>query len=245
MKTRALFFLMAIFFCGSLLAQETAPPPPPSPCQPPAGQGQGRTRGQEGGQFRGIAGQITEISGDTITLKDMNGNIVKVKTTADTRFRKDFQTEGKLSDFKVGDFIIVRGEPTGDNQFTAQGIMLRPAGMQGGQMMLSGPGGPMNPADLGKTFIIGEVLKIDGTTLTICRVDRQEQQIEVDENTSFRKQRESITLPDIKPGDTVMGRGALKDNVFVAATLSVVDPAALQRFQQMLGGPPPQPPQSK
>ncbi len=236
---------MAVFSCAALLAQETAPPPPPPQGQPAEGQ----KRGQGGqGQFRGTAGEITEISGDTITLKAMNGNIVKVKTNADTRFRKDFQTEGKLSDFKVGDFIVVRGEPSGDNQFTAQGVMLRPAGMQGGQMMMTGPGGPINPSDLGKTFIIGEVLKIEGTTLTIRRVDRQEQQIEVDENTSFRKQRESITLPDIKPGDTVMGRGALKDNVFVAATLNVVDPQAMQRIQQMLGGPPPpqsQPPQPK
>jgi hypothetical protein len=249
MKIHALFLLMAIFACGVLLAQETSPQTPAqTPAQPQGqppgpptasdGRGQGRGGpGGGGGQFRGTAGEITEISGDTITLKAINGGSVKVKTTADTRFRKDFQTEAKFSDFKVGDFILVRGEPSGENQFTAQGIMLRPAGMQGDrQVMMAGPGGPLNPADMGKTFIVGEVLKIDGTTLTIRRPDRQEQQIEVDENTSFRKQRESITLPDIKVGDTVMGRGALKDGTFVPATLNVVDPQMLQRMMQFQKG---------
>src|SRR5205085_12404335 len=94
-------------------AQQTAPQAPghnASPDEPRV-----RMRGPGGGQFRGTAGEITEISGDTITLKAMTGNTVKVKVTSDTRFRKDMNTDGKLSDFKVGDVIIVRGEPSGEN----------------------------------------------------------------------------------------------------------------------------------
>jgi len=218
--------------CGLALAQATSGDSAQNPAPGGRDQRQGERRRGSGGpdaeRFHGVAGEITAINGDTLTLKSLSGSTVQVKTTSSTQFRKDFQTEAKRSDFKVGDNIVVRGEPGNDNQFVAQGIMLRPAGMRGPG------GGPMfNLADLGKTFIIGQVMKIDGTTLTIHRPDEQDQQIEVDENTSFRKQRESITLPDIKIGDTVVGRGELKNNVFVPATLSVADPQMVERRKRM------------
>jgi hypothetical protein len=77
---------------------------------------------------------------------------------------------------------------------------------------------------LGKQFIAGEIKAIEGTTLTILRVDGQTQTIQVDENTSFRKQGESITLADFKPGDHVHGRGELKNGTFFAAVLNSGDP---------------------
>jgi hypothetical protein len=40
---------------------------------------------------------------------------------------------------------------------------------------------------------------------------------------------ESITLADVKIGDMVIGRGALKNGVFVPTELNVMDPAARQR----------------
>ncbi|HZS26333.1 MAG TPA: hypothetical protein VFB76_03820, partial [Candidatus Angelobacter sp.] len=73
-------------------------------------------------------------------------------------------------------------------------------------------------------FIAGEVKAINETKLTIARPDGQTQEIEVDENTSFRKGMESITLPDIKVGDFVRGRGELKNNVFVPKELVVGRP---------------------
>ena len=85
---------------------------------------------------------------------------------------------------------------------------------------------------LGKEFIAGKVKAIDGTNITVDRVDGQTQTIAVDENTSFRKQRDSITLADIKVGDQIMGRGALKAGVFVASQLNVGEPGRM-----MMGGP--------
>jgi hypothetical protein len=89
-----------------------------------------------------------------------------------------------------------------------------------GRMMAGG----FNPEDLGKKFIAGEVKAINETRLTIARPDGQTQEIEVDENTSFKKGGESITLPDIKVGDFVRGRGELKENVFVPKELIVGRP---------------------
>jgi hypothetical protein len=75
---------------------------------------------------------------------------------------------------------------------------------------------------MGKEFVAGQVKSIDGTKLTISAPDGKDYNIEVDENTSFRKGRESITFPDIKVGDRVMGRGKLNSaGVFVPETLNV------------------------
>jgi hypothetical protein len=77
---------------------------------------------------------------------------------------------------------------------------------------------------MGKRFIAGEIKSIDGTQLTIQRPDGVTQKISVDEDTSFRKNGESITLADLKPGDHVSGRGELKNDVFVPAVLNVGQP---------------------
>jgi hypothetical protein len=79
-------------------------------------------------------------------------------------------------------------------------------------------------ADFGKTWTAGKVTGIKDLALTIERPDKKTQIVTVDENTSFQKHRESITLADIKVGDTVTSRGALKDGNFVATQLSVVEP---------------------
>ncbi len=187
----------------------------------PKPDGEGRPRGEGRMQVRGpgTAGTITAIDATTITLKTFNGGTATVKLNDQTRFSKDRQA-AKLADFKVGDSIVVRGEEAGENTYTAQMVAAAGGGMM--QMMSEG---------MGKQFIAGKVEKIDELKLTIARIDGQTQVIEVDENTSFRKQGESITLADIKVGDQVMGRGALKAGVFVPAMLNV------GQFPQMRMGP--------
>jgi hypothetical protein len=83
---------------------------------------------------------------------------------------------------------------------------------------------------LGKKFILGEIKSVQGVQLTILRPDGVEQTITVDENTSFRKDGESVTLADFKAGDHVFGRGELKNGVFVPVVLNWGEP----RF---MGGP--------
>lgn len=162
---------------------------------------------------QGIGGTISEINRDSFTVKTMEGKTVTVKVTSETRFRKDRQ-QAKLADFKPGDMVMVGGEPAGEGVWTARFVASRTPG-QGPDMQALREG-------MGKQFIAGEVKAVDGTKLTIARVDGQTQNIEVDENTSFRKGRESITLPDIKVGDRVFGRGALNaTGVFVPQVLNV------------------------
>lgn len=175
-----------------------------------------------GGQFRGIGGDIKAISGDTITLTTRDGGTATVKTSSDTRFMREGQA-AKLGDFKVGDRVMVRGESTGTDTWKADVVGTPRMGGPGGQ---GGPGGAMNMErlreGLGKEFVAGEVKAIEGTKLTVQDPDGKDYVAEVDENTSFRRGRESITFPDIKVGDRVMGRGKVNgQGVFVAETINV------------------------
>ncbi len=212
------------------LGQSASQPAQEQPASPEAQQSRGR-RG-DGRMFggNGIGGTITEIKGDTLTVKTMQGNTVTVKITPETRFRKDRQP-AQLADFKPGDTVMVGGEKAADDTWKARFVASRTGGAQGMQAFREG---------MGKQFIAGEVKAIDGTKLTIARPDGQSQTIEVDENTSFRKGRESITLPDIKVGDHVFGRGALNAaGVFIPQVLNVGPPMMMMGPGERQGAPPP------
>jgi len=195
---------MVSLFLVLAIAQDT-------PSQLPSGQPQGRPDWRGGGRrFQGVGGTITAIDKSKLSLT-IDGKAVTVNLTADTRYRKDRQP-ATLADFKVGDTVMVAGDPAGENTWNARFVSLR----TGGDAELR--------EALGKRFIAGEIKSIDGTSLTILRVDGVTQTIQVDENTSFRKQNESITLADFKPGDHVFGRGELKNGTFVAAVLNAGEP---------------------
>ena len=215
-----------------------------SAAQNPPARPQGEGQDQRGGMrmMRGTGGTISAISADTITLKTFNGQDATVKIGDKTQFRKD-QKEAKLSDFKTGDMVLVRGEQNSDGSWAAQAVISRSemaqfagrGGEGGGRMMVMGgpdaPGGAnlqqMFEQAWGKQFVVGRVKSIDGTKLTIEGPMDHTATIEVDENTSFRRagssaQAENITLPDIKPGTNVFGCGAVnKGGVFVPTVLTV------------------------
>ena len=79
----------------------------------------------------------------------------------------------------------------------------------------------------GKTWTAGKVTAIQDLKITIERAgDKQSQTIAVDENTSFRKRGQDITLADVKVGDFISAQGGLHDDVFLATTLRVMGPRA-------------------
>ncbi len=55
-------------------------------------------------------------------------------------------------------------------------------------------------------------------------MDHTTHAIAVDENTSLRQRRDSITLADIKPGEQLRAEGAVKDGVFLATTVNAMVP---------------------
>jgi len=188
-----------------------------------------------------VVGKVTAVSKDSLTIAPlMGGDAVTVKVSDTSRVVKDRQPF-KFEQIKVDDVVFARGELKNNSMQAAVVSVVNPEMIQRVQQG-GGPGGPgggigqgagFNREDLGKKFIVGEVKAIHETKLTIARPDGQTQEIEVDEDTSFKKSGESITLPDIKVGDFVRGRGELKDNTFVPKELIVGRP----QMRMMIGGP--------
>jgi len=199
---------LCLLFSALCVAQTAPASPAPEDQGPPPAQGSPRN----GHRPPGVAGTITAIGGNAITIKTRDGQTAQVTLNDKTEYRKD-RAAATVADFKVGDMVFVRGEKTGDNAWQAAAVGTRGRGDT-----------PDFREGMGKLFIAGAVKSIDGTQLTIQRPDGVAQTISVDENTSFRKDGESITLADLKPGDHVFGRGEVKNGVFVPATLNLGQP---------------------
>lgn len=222
-----LFFWLAAACVGQ--TPEAAPPQQDQTQGQPPSAGQGpRHRGQMEG--RGTIGRITAIHDNAFAITRPDGTNVTINITDKTEFRKDRQP-AKKADFKVGDFVMVRGEENSDHTVTAQAISGRTAG--GGP---GGPGGGPMFGEMGKDFVAGEVKSIDAPKLTVLRPDNVTQTIELNEETSLRKGRESITMADIQPGDHVVIHGALQNNVFVPKNLMLLSPEQWERMQQFAKG---------
>ena len=86
---------------------------------------------------------------------------------------------------------------------------------------------------LGQDYVFGEVKAIDAPKLTILRPDNVTQTVELNEETSLRKGRDSITMADIQAGDHIMVRGGMVNNVFQPKSVMVIGPEQWKRMQEM------------
>lgn len=202
-------------------AQDAAPP-----------QGAGQTQRVEGGRSQGVMGKITSIKDGALELTRMDGAAVTVKLTDKTDYRKDRQS-AKLADFKVGDMVFIRTEGEGDQNLTALVVAGRTGAGPGGQGMGGPGGGMMMSGELGKDFVFGEVKSVDAPKITVLRPDNVTQTLELNEETSLRKGRDSVTMADIQVGDHVFVRGAVQNNAFVPKMVMVIGAEQWKRMQEM------------
>ena len=222
----ALFAMLSVTIAR---AQDEPASQPPQQSQDRGSQGRG------GGERPAAFGQITAVHDGSIELTGPDGKAVTVKITPQTEFRKDRQP-AKVSDFKVGDLVMVRGTQNADNTVTANLI----GGRTGGMMMGGGPGGRpgggmmMNLGTLGKDYVAGEVKSLDPPKMTVLRSDGVTQTLELTEDTSLHRGRDSITMADIKVGDHVMARGAVQGDAFVPKGVFVMNPEQWQRMQERM-----------
>ena len=233
LRTRLLFSLTLTGLLAALICAQDAPAPAPNataPQQEP-GPGQGRYRdGQDGP--RPIFGKITAIQNGTIELSGPDGQTVTVKVNPQTEYRKDRQP-AKASDFKVGDMVMVRGDVNPDHTVTAKTIGGRTGGGPGGQ----GGGGGMffaGGGTLGKDYVAGQIKAVDPPRLTVLRTDNVTQSLELNEETTLRRGRESITMADIQVGDHLVAHGALQNNVFVPKGVMILNAEQWQRMQEFM-----------
>jgi preprotein translocase subunit YajC len=227
--------LLSLLALGSgTWAHQEAPPPQAPATAPPQAPGRG------GERRPGIFGKLTAIHDQSIEITSQSGDVVTVKISGTTQFRKDREA-AKLSDFKVGDIVFVRGEENSDHTWNAE-IVGQPSGGPGGGAQGARGGGPnrmMAMGVLGQDYVFGEVKAIDAPKLTILRPDNVTQTIELNEETSLRKGRDSVTMADIQAGDHVFVRGGMKDNAFEPKSVMVIGPEQWKRMQEMgmAGGP--------
>jgi len=193
----------------------------------PAADEAGRSRRGADSGPRPVIGKITSIQNGVMELSGPDGQVVKVKITDQTEFRKDRQP-AKASDFKAGDMVMVRGDENADHSVNAKLVGGRTGG-QGG-----GPGGGQGGfgGTLGKDYVAGEVKAVDAPRMTVLRTDNVTQTLELNEETSLRKGRESITMADIQVGDHIVSRGEVKNDVFVPRGVMVLGPEQWKRLQE-------------
>jgi hypothetical protein len=202
------------------------------------------------GQGRGVMGTVTEVAADHYTIKTDGGETLVVHYSVNTRIVKQsaqprgagqgqgpgrqrgegqgggeggFRGGGgnppepiKATDIKVGDAIAVMGEvdiPTKSIGAVTIAQLDPERAKQLRELQ----------ASYGKTWLAGKITAVDGVKVTLMgTVDNASHSFVADENTTFRKRRDPITLADLAVGDTVRVEGAVKDGAFLATTVSAM-----------------------
>jgi hypothetical protein len=218
----------------------TAPPAGQTPAQAPGAGGWQGGQGQRGGRGgwgsgggmmgggRGMIGTVTEAAADHYTIKTDAGETYTVHFSVNTRILKQSvqrQGEGgggggpqpiKSTDIKVGDAVAVLGEVDAAAKSVGATVVAQLDPERAKQMREM-------QANYGKTWLMGKVTAVDGVKVTIMgEVDNAAHTVVADENTTFRKRREPITLADVQVGDMLRVEGAVKDGNFLAASVAVM-----------------------
>jgi hypothetical protein len=227
-------FGLALSFTAFGQDATPASPDSQSQSQGPAGR-QGRRGGWGAGmgEGRGVFGTVTEVAADHYTLKTETGDVYTVHFSVNTRLMKAPERrrgqgqaggEGagnppqqiKASDIKVGDAIAARGEVDEAAKSVGAVAILQFDPEQAKRMQEM-------EANFGKTWLMGKVTAVDGVKVTLQGgPGNAAHSFVADENTTFRKRRDPITLGDVQVGDTVRVEGAVRDGTFVATTVAVM-----------------------
>jgi Domain of unknown function (DUF5666) len=223
---------------------------PPAPSQGPgAGGWQGQhLRAGSGGPWagtgmggRGVIGVVAGVAADHYLVKTEAGETYAIHFSVNTRIMKQAvgqrehgergqggparqggeggsnpQQALKPTDIKVGDSVAALGEVDLAAKSVGAVVVLQIDPERALQMREM-------QENYGKTWLMGKVTAIDGVKVTIMGgMDNAAHVIVADENTTFRKRREPITLADIQVGDTLRVEGAVKDGSFLATTISAM-----------------------
>jgi len=249
-------FLLAVisFAVADACAQDANPPQQTGDA---SAQESGRPpragRGGWGMMGRGILGTVTEVAADHYTVKTEAGDLYTVRFSTNTRImkgggggggmRRGGQDEGgpppnppeaiKPTDIKVGDAIAAGGEVDATAKSVGAAVIFQIDPERAKQMREM-------QANYGKTWLTGRVIAVSDVKVTLQGGPGNEAHSFVaDENTTFRKRRDPITLADIQVGDMVRVEGTLKDGSFVAKSVAVMGPPPQRTMQPGSAAPPP------
>jgi hypothetical protein len=220
-------------------AQATNPSQDPSQATQGRGSGQRGNRGAWGGgaMGRGVLGTVTEVAPDHFTIKTDAGELYTIHYSVNTRIMKggggqrrgqgsndneppaNPPTAIKASDIKVGDAIGASGEIDANAKSVGAVAIFQIDPERAKQMREM-------QANYGKTWVMGRVTAINDVKVTLQGgPDNATHTFVADENTTFRKRRDPVTLADIQVGDMIRAEGSVKNGAFLATAVSVIGPA--------------------
>jgi len=201
-------------------------------------------RAQFAGMQRG-GGEITTITPGKLTVKTEDGATLTITTTDNTRIMKGRGVTIKFADLHVGDAVGAAGNLDAPNKTLHAAILFFISDAAQLKALRD---------NLGKTYIAGKVtaIDLDNARMTVERPDKVNQVIAFDDSTSFKRATrggggqgfggggfgggaansttpaaetgESITLADIKIGDTVRGQGSVHGGTFIPTQLIASTP---------------------
>ncbi len=231
-----------------------------------SGRGGGDRGGIPGGQM--VRGVLTAVAADHLTMKQEDGQIYQVVTTPNTRIMKQRQA-AKLSDLKAGDGIGAAGVLDASTKtmhaamiFVVDAEQIRKAQENLGKTYITGKITAIDDLKLtvARPDGVSQAIEVDegtsfrrggrggnGGGLGIVTGSQGEGAAEPSAQSPRGAEGaahtaasgESITLADVKVGDTVFATGALKAGVFHPVELRVVPPR--HRRESAATATPPQP----
>jgi hypothetical protein len=213
---------MILAFGAALMAAPAGHAQEDNGLGPPDG---GDGMGQAFGAGNGVRGTVTAAAAGSFTIHTDEGETYKVLYSPNTRLMKDRQPIA-ASDIHVGDMLMAGGLVDAKAK-TVGAVLLYDIDAEEVRKARAG---------FGKTWVMGKVTAIHELRITIERAgDKQTQIVSVDENTSFRKHREDVTLADVKVGDVISADGALHAETFLATNLRIMNPESGHSPRDPLG----------
>ncbi len=158
-----------------------------------------------------LAGKLTGISGDTLTVETRRGSAT-VRVSGETRYRVPDVEQPGLADLEAGMRVTVKGTLAPDGSLLAQMVAVPHVGPRQGRLQ-------------------GEVTAVAGDTLTIRTGRGREIEVLTGAETEFHVPGvQDPSIADLQVGDRVSGEGQVGDDGSVQATLVMVMPEDAARL---------------
>ncbi len=175
--------------------------------------------------LQAIRGTVARTSGSSVFVKVHDGTVYEVQTGANTHFVKNAEA-ARAGAAHPGDTVLAGGELDAKKHTLGAVFVAVVDAAELAEL-------DQKRTQWGKTWMAGTITEKRGTALVVKRPDGVVNTVTVDEDTSFRKRHQSITLPDIQVGDGMTASGVQANGAFVAKVFTVVDAAEIREWSRL------------
>jgi hypothetical protein len=192
MKTKLFVSLLVVALLAATVGVAAAAPAPAPTTQ--------------AGARNTVAGDVTAVEANVLTLHTLQGDSVTVQTNARTRYRAKDNPNFTLANIQINDRLIVNGQWVG-GRLHANLIALVPADMHDG--------------------VAGRVASINGATLVVTKRDGSSLNVLTTSDTVYHNPNiQTPAFADIKVGDMLQAAGVLNGDTLTAAQVRFNTPPA-------------------